>query len=124
MRLLLDTHLLVWLPVRDPRLSRRAVEAIVSPDNSLAVSAVTAVEFTDLQRRGRIEIDEPIDALAASLGYEILDLPAEVWRVVAKLPPLHRDPVDRMLVGHAMAGGFTLVTADRTLRRYPVESLW
>jgi PIN domain nuclease of toxin-antitoxin system len=123
-RLLLDTHLLVWLPLRDPRLSRSAVEAIASPDNSLSVSAVTAAEFTDLQRRGRIEVDEPIDALAAMLGYQILDLPAEVWRTVADLPCIHRDPVDRMLVAHAIAGGFTLVTADRTLRNYPVPSLW
>jgi PIN domain nuclease of toxin-antitoxin system len=105
-------------------LSRSAVEAIASPDNSLSVSAVTAAEFTDLQRRGRIEVDEPIDALAAMLGYQILDLPAEVWRTVADLPRIHGDPVDRMLVAHAIAGGFTLVTADRTLRDYPVASLW
>ena len=124
MRLLLDTQILVWIPLGDRRISDRAVEAIRSPDNSLHVSAATAFEFADLQKRGRFPIGEALDILAELIGFSVIDFPAEVWRIAETLPKLHRDPVDRMMIAHAILGGFTLVTADKTIRRYPVKSLW
>lgn len=124
MRLLLDTQILVWIPLGDSRISDRAVEAIRSPDNSLHVSAATAFEFADLQRRGRFPIGDALDILSELIGFSVIDFPAEVWRIAETLPKLHRDPVDRMMIAHAILGGFTLVTADKTIRRYPVKSLW
>ena len=123
-RLLLDTHLLIWLPVRDPRLTDAAVDAVVSPESSLHVSAVTAFELTELQRRRRIEISESIEDLAVLLGFATMDLPAEVWRIANDRPDIHRDPVDRMMIAHAIIGDFTLVTADMRVRQYPVKTLW
>jgi PIN domain nuclease of toxin-antitoxin system len=123
-RLLLDTHLIVWLPLRDPRLTKVVIDAVGSPDNSLHVSPVTAFELTELQRRGRIEVSESISELAALLGFELADLPADLWRMARQLPDIHRDPVDRMLIAHAMAAEFTVVTADDRMRRYPVLTLW
>lgn len=108
----------------DRRISGRAAEAIRSPDNSLHVSAAAAFEFADLQKRGRFPVTETIDFLAELIGFSLADLPAEAWRIAATLPDLHRDPVDRMLIAHAILGGFTLVAADRTMRAYPVKSLW
>jgi PIN domain nuclease of toxin-antitoxin system len=123
-RLLLDTQLLVWIVFDDRRISRRAAEAVRSPDNSLHVSAAVAFEFADLQKRGRFPITDSIDVLSELIGFSVADLPAETWRIAATLPDLHRDPVDRMMIAHAILGGFTLVTADRTMRAYPVTSLW
>ena len=85
---------------------------------------VTAVELTDLQRRRRIEISETIDDLAALIGFSVVDLPGNIWRIVQDLPGIHRDPVDRMMIAHAIAGDFTLVTADARIPRYPVKLLW
>jgi PIN domain nuclease of toxin-antitoxin system len=123
-RLLLDTQALVWVPLGDRRLSASAAAAIQDSSNSLHVSAVTAFEFVDLQKRRRFPIHDSIEAVAALIGFSIIDFPADTWRIAATLPDVHRDPVDRMMIAHAIAGDFTLVTADRTIRAYPVKSIW
>jgi PIN domain nuclease of toxin-antitoxin system len=123
-RLLLDTHVLIWIPTGDPRLSAAARDAMQHPQAELFTSAVTAFELTDLQRRGRIAMSENIATFAGPLGLSIVDFPAGAWAIAETLPRLHRDPVDRMMIAHAILGGFTLVTADKTIRRYPVETLW
>ena len=124
MRLLLDTQVLVWLPVDDPRLSRAAVDAIVSPDNSLHVSAVTAFEYSDLQLKRRIALSETVEQLGRLLGFSLEALPEDIWKIASDLPDIHRDPVDRMMIAHAISGGHTLVTADMVVRQYPVATLW
>lgn len=124
MRLLLDTHVLIWLPTGDPRLSKAAREAIANPESELFASAVTAFELASLQRRGRVAMVEDMAAVADVLGLSVTDFPAEAWRVAERLPDIHRDPVDRMLIAHAIVGDFTLITADANIGRYPVKSLW
>lgn len=124
MRLLLDTHVLIWMPSGDPRMSRAARDMMADASSDLFVSAVTAFELSDLQRRGRIAMTENIDQIANVLQFSTVDFPADAWRVIERLPKLHADLVDRMLIAHAIAGGYTLITADRTARRYPVETLW
>ena len=104
----------------DPRLQRIDQAALTDPARPLVVSIVVAFEFADLQKRGRIAVTEPLDLLRQHMQFELAALPADCWRLAADLPPIHRDPVDRMLAAHALAGGFTLATADANLRRYPV----
>jgi len=62
--------------------------------------------------------------VATMLALETVDLPADIWRLAVTLPDLHRDPVDRMLIAHALHLDATLVTADVTMHRYPVRCLW
>ena len=85
---------------------------------------MTAYEFADLNRRGRFGVDLPLAILLELLDAQVIDYPAECWRLAAELPPLHRDPVDRMMVAHAIHAGLTLVSADETIRRYPVQTIW
>ena len=66
---------------------------------------------------------ESLDFLREHMRFEVVDLPASCWRIAAELPPIHRDPVDRMLIAHALAGDMTLATADANIRRYPVACL-
>lgn len=120
MRLLLDTQIMVWMVNGDRRLRAEWIAAISSETASLHVSPVVAFEYTDLQQRGRIPTNEPLDELIERFELEIEDVPANCWRRATELPPIHRDPVDRMLVAHALAGGFTLATADANIRKYPV----
>lgn len=124
MNLLLDTQVLVWLLSGDPRLRRAWLEALADPANRVFVSAIVAWEYSDLRRRGRLPVDEDIADLAELYGLELLDFPAVVWAVAADLPDLHRDPLDRMVIAHAVLLDMVLVTADQTMRRYPVKSLW
>jgi len=110
---------IVWLAAGHHRLSKRAVEAALDPDMPLAISAVTAWEYADLEQRGRFAGSGPLAPILAQLDIEVLDFPAALWPLAATLPPIHRDPVDRMLVAHALALGMPLVTADANIARYP-----
>ncbi len=124
MRLLLDTQILAWIVLNDRRLSQAAAAAIQDPSNDLYVSAAAACELADLQARRRFSIEEPIDVLAGLIGFHVADLPADAWRIAERLPDIHRDPVDRMQIAHALLDGSTLVTSDANMRRYPVPTFW
>jgi len=121
--ILLDTHVIVWMATGDPRLKRVEVTALADPDRELLVSSVVAFEFADLQKRGRLAITESLDFLRQHMEFRVVDLPAECWRHAVDLPAIHRDPVDRMLVAHAVLAGAALATADANIRRYPVNWL-
>ena len=121
MRLLLDTHILIWLVLNDKRLTAIQRTALGNPDNALVVSPVVAYELTYLQGIGRIALREPIDRLQELTGFELVDLPHRAWQFAANLPDIHRDPIDRMLIAHALCDGVGLVTADANIRRYAVE---
>ena len=124
MDLLLDTQILVWVASGDPRLKRAIRDRLTAQDARLFVSAVTAFEFVELDRRGRFPPIVSFDAICRALAVQLLDYPSECWRLVDALPQLHRDPVDRMLVAHAMHADLTLVSADKIVRDYPVRCLW
>jgi PIN domain nuclease of toxin-antitoxin system len=123
--LLLDTHVIVWFAAGYNRLSKRAIEAALDPDRQLAISAVTAWDYADLEQRGRFAGSGPLALILEQLDIEVLDFPAALWPLAATLPPIHRDPVDRMLIAHALALEMPLVTADANIARYPgLEVLW
>lgn len=124
MALLLDTHVLLWIGASDARLSQTAREAIASPGAELFVSSVTAYEYEDLRLRGRLGEPDPVSTIVERLDAAVLPYPAEAHRLIVLMPQLHRDPVDRMLVAHALHADMTIVTADRTIPRYPVRTLW
>jgi PIN domain nuclease of toxin-antitoxin system len=121
MRLLLDTHIIVWIVLNDERLLKKQRELIADSNNELLVSPVVAYKFTDLQQRGRLPMTVPIKVLRDLVGFELTDIPANIWQYVVELPDIHRDPIDRMLIAHALAEGMTLVTADSNIKRYPVS---
>lgn len=118
-----DTHVLVWLLGSDARLPQPAREALLA-EEALALSAVTAWEYVDLQHRGRIPAEPSFDELVAGMGLRVEAFPAESWRIARQLPPIHGDPVDRMLLAHVVAADAVLATGDANMRRYPVKLLW
>lgn len=124
MALLIDTHVLVWAAMEEHRLPSVVREAFVAPGAVLCISAATAWEYADLHQRGRLPAAASFNGVAELLAVTLLDLPSDIWGLAAALPNLHRDPVDRMLIAHAIHADLTLVTADDTMRRYPVRTLW
>ena len=124
MPLIIDTHALIWIGAGSAKFISAAREAVQNPLEQLLVSAVTAWEYVDLAHRGRTPEAAPFEILGEKLHFEILDLPAAVWQVCRQLPHIHRDSIDRMLIAHDIIGDFTLVTADRDMRAYPVRTLW
>lgn len=121
---LIDTHVLVWVSEDSSRLSRDARAAIVEPRNRLWLSAVTAWEFADLRARHRLPEVADLDTLIRIMRLTTLDVPADIWRRAAALPYHHGDPMDRMLVAHAIEIDMTLITADITIQGYPLKTLW
>jgi PIN domain nuclease of toxin-antitoxin system len=123
-RLLLDTQILVWLPTNDYRLPKDISQLLANPNNIIMVSGVIAFEYGDLQKRGRLPLRESFDELADSIDFELVDFPAEAWAIAPQLPHIHGDPVDRMLVAHALVSDATILTADANIRRYPVKTIF
>jgi PIN domain nuclease of toxin-antitoxin system len=122
MRLLLDTHLLLWSAVEPERLSSKAQIAIGDEDNELLFSPASLWEVSIKQRLRRPDFQVDVRLLRRNLlmnGYDELSVTGEHAVAVADLPPIHRDPFDRLLVAQSMVEGITLLTADRTMARYP-----
>ena len=128
MKLLLDTGTFLWIVADAPELSRRARELFQAPDNEVYLSAASAWEIAVKHRLGKLPLPQPPDVFVPSQrrahGIEPLPLDEESALHVAKLPDLHRDPFDRMLVAQALVGGLAILTPDEPIRQYPVRAYW
>lgn len=124
MRLLLDTHVFLWLITADKRLPEKMREDILDSNNEVYLSVVSLWEISIKHQVGKLPLPEsPETYLAAqSRRHEIVTLSVEESDVfqLANIPPIHRDPFDRMLVCQAMARGLTIVTVDALVKSYPV----
>ena len=127
MRLLLDTHVLLWAALDDRRLSQHARQALADADN-LYLSAISVLELAIKISAGRLDATMSSASLVTlsvqNLG--LIELPVSVAHAlrVAELPHIHGDPFDRLLVAQAQTEGLPLVTADSRIRRYDVETIW
>ena len=123
MRLLLDTHALLWWLTDDPRLTDRAREAIADPASSVFVSAAVAWEIAIKQALGRLEPPEDLSVRLARERFEELAITIVHALRAGELPPHHGDPFDRVLVAQAELEGLTLVTRDPRIAQYGVAVL-
>jgi PIN domain nuclease of toxin-antitoxin system len=122
MRFLLDTHLVLWVPAADTRISRSARLILDDPGNDLLFSTVSLWEIAI--KRGLGKLDSRLDPRAIrhallEMGYEELAVLGQHAVSVDVLQPIHKDPFDRLLIAQAMVEGITLLTADATIARYP-----
>lgn len=124
MKLLLDTHVFIWMHAEPDRLSRRARDLLVDPDTELHLSVVVAWELGIKIARERLTLPEPLDEYVMSRANRsrMSLLPIGLVHVLdaVALPGHHADPFDRMLVAQARAEGLTLLTADPWIARYDV----
>lgn len=118
MRILLDTHLLLWWLEGSPWLSAQAGETIRDPENTVFVSAVSVWEIWLKQSLGKLRLPADFTERLAAESFESLSLMAAHTRQVALLPWRHRDPFDRMLVAQAQVEKLVLLTADEALAAY------
>lgn len=128
MRLLLDTHIFLWFLVGDPKLTTSARDAIRDPRNEVFLSVVSLWEIIIKNQRGNLPLPQPPESYVPTQRrhFRIGSLPVEEGSVlqVAKLPPLHRDPFDRLLIGQAIEHNLKLVTVDAAIRAYPMAPLF
>ena len=128
MRVLLDTHALVWALGDPDRLSSRARATIADPGTVVFVSLTSAWELAILQGLERVRLQVPLGTLftegLAALRFQLLPIRLSHVAGVANLPQHHRDPFDRLLVATALAEKLTIVSADRACKRYGVPVIW
>lgn len=123
MRLLLDTHVVLWWQIDDRRLGRDARKAIATAD-IVWVSAVSGWEASIKAALGRLRLDEKFRLLVAA--DDLTELPVSLAHTerLLDLPPHHGDPFDRMLVAQALVEKATLVSHDRAIEPYGAPVIW
>ena len=128
MRVLLDTHALLWLVTDDPRLSNTARETFLNADNQLLCSAVIGFEIAVKYSLGKLELSEPPRTFISNRirNNALIPLPITMAHAtrVADLPFHHRDPFDRLLVAQALEEDLPLLSADKILSDYDIRRLW
>ena len=122
MRLLLDSHILVWWMADDPRLGAARRRAIARSEVRFSPLSVWELRLKELTGRADFGARRLAEEWTAQ-GFAELLLSSEHAEAALTLPPIHRDPIDRFLVAQALVEGLTLATDDETIRRYPVPVL-
>jgi len=124
LKVLLDTHALLWWVTDDPRLSSAARNAILDAD--VAVSVVSLWEIEIKRGLGRIDVDtrELIREVGQTEGFRMLEIRPTHVLTLGELPLLHRDPFDRMLIAQSIRDRLTLVTRDEAIRLYEIDVAW
>jgi PIN domain nuclease of toxin-antitoxin system len=124
-RLLLDTHSVLWWFLDDPRLSRAAGLALDDAANQLFVSAVAGYEIVYKQQSGRLpSAPDDLSRRLQQAGVFVLPISLDHALAAAALPGPHRDPWDRIMMAQAQAEGLTMVTIDPQFSRYGIPVLW
>ena len=128
MRLLLDSHTLIWA-VDDPaKLSTVAVAALQDPANELSLSAATVWEISIKVGLGKLTLNTTyrdwMNAAIAALGLNIVPITVDFADAQSQLPHYHRDPFDRLLAAQSLAGKIPLISADSLFDRYGVTRIW
>ena len=124
MRLLLDTHVLVWWRDDSPHLSVRAKAEIADPINEVLVSTATLWEIVIKRGLGKLTFPDDLEGVLGEEAFSLMPISFQHLRRVELLPKLHRDPFDRMLIAQALTEGAPLVTNDHALLAYGVPTLW
>jgi PIN domain nuclease of toxin-antitoxin system len=127
-KLLLDTCTFLWIAGAGRDLPVRVRELALSPDNEVFLSVVSAWEIVVKHANGRLPLpDHPerlVPAERERRGIASLPFDEESALHVTRLPVLHRDPFDRMLVSQAIVHGLTILTPDPIISRYPARTIW
>lgn len=121
MRLLIDTHVLLWAAAEPERLPASFREALESPENEVLFSAASIWELAIKMQIGRLSPGLPLEEIARTAverGFAELPVTAAHAAGVARLPMHHRDPFDRLLIAQAIHEPARLLTVDRTLAKY------
>jgi PIN domain nuclease of toxin-antitoxin system len=122
MKLLLDTHLLLWAAGEPQRLSKQARKLIDDAENQLLFSAASLWEVAIKRGLGRADFKVDARLLRRGLldnGYGELPIISDHVVATESLPPIHKDPFDRILVAQATVEGITLLTIDSLVAQYP-----
>ena len=128
MKLLLDTCTFLWSLSGEPPLPPRVADMVRNPDHEIFLSAASAWEIAIKYAAGRLRLPEHperfVPAMRVQRGFTALAVDEESALHASRLPALHRDPFDRLLVSQAIVHGMTILTPDPIVARYPARTMW
>jgi PIN domain nuclease of toxin-antitoxin system len=128
MKLLVDTCTFLWIVGGERELPARVADLYRAPDNEVYLSAISAWEIAVKYANGRLALPEAPQQLVPverdRRGIASLPFDEESALHVSRLPMLHRDPFDRMLVSQAIVHGLTILTPDHLIAQYPARTMW
>ncbi|GAB4295064.1 MAG: type II toxin-antitoxin system VapC family toxin [Oscillatoriaceae cyanobacterium] len=128
MKLLLDTHTLIWWTLTPERLSERVANLLAQEDNDLLLSVASVWEMQIKIQSGKLNLDLPrrelISTQQQTNNLQLLPIEVEdVW-VLESLPAVHRDPFDRIIIAQAIGQQLPIISVDGVFDGYPVQRLW
>ena len=128
MRILLDTCTFLWIVTDAPELSDLSREVFVNPGNEVYLSSVSTWEIAIKHAMGRLPLPEVpekfIPAQRKEHGVTSLALEEEATLHLTRLPEMHKDPFDRMLICQAIVQGLVILTPDELIMQYPIRCIW
>ena len=128
MRYLLDTHSFLWHFAAPSKLGANARQVLAAAGSDLWLSVASVWELAIKHALGKLSLTAPpvdfVEARLPVMGCKVLPIELRHIRALSSLPPLHRDPFDRMLVAQAVADGFSIVSADGNVAAYGAPVIW
>jgi len=124
MRLMLDTHALIWALEGSTRLLKPARRVIADPANEILVSSVCAWEIAIKKSMGKLDVPDDLIEAIDDAGFIRRPLGFAEAARLGRLPKHHSDPFDRMLIAHALEERCAVVTRDAQIARYAIETIW
>lgn len=128
MKLLLDTHTILWWFLDDPHLSKIARRALSSARHDFWISTVSIFEIETKARIGKLEIPPPLQSDWAPIvreeGWSLLPVDHHHARMAGRISSTHRDPFDRLIAAQALTEGMTVITRDDKIGELGAKTLW
>ena len=128
MKYLLDSHVIIWLAeIADKKLSPKSMEIIHNQDNQLFVSIVSFWEIALKTNNGKLDLGISLDVFFDKVqksSIKITSVEKEYLLRLSALPPIHKDPFDRLMIVTAICETMTLLTADDNIHKYDVPWVW
>ena len=124
MRLMLDTHVLLWWRDSARPLSRLARAAIADSTNEILVSIASLWEITIKRALGKIAFPDDLESVLREEGFGLLSISFQHLRALDTLPHLHRDPFDRLILSQSLAEQLPIVSSDRRFAAYGATLIW
>ena len=131
MKYLLDTHTLLWVLMSKDKLSVKVKRLLSKTGPEIFTSTISLWEISLKYSLGKLKLDkkkpDEVPNALESMGFDILDLSPEIVSTFYKLPILHKDPFDRMLIWQAIKGNYTLISKDKSIsdyEKYGLSLVW
>jgi PIN domain nuclease of toxin-antitoxin system len=127
MKYLIDTHVIIWLAINASEIPQGIKELIERPENDIYICSASLWEIAIKMNLGKLDLKLPLDRLLNDIktyGFNVLQLEDKYLCNLLKLPYIHKDPFDRLIISTALAEGLTVITIDENIQKYDVPWIW